>query len=195
MARQQPQAVRRRSPQSMPQARWPRPVPRTASTRWLGAQCRVRRWSGRCLMLLRLAARRSRSPGRGSYPYATGPRPVGRRPRSGQVRMRSPVWARYRETATPETDPPSTTHRPVLVPGRHRARPSRLRVTLPRCRPSPWCPSAATPTSPTYPARVRLRLPDRRIAAAVAAPARPGACSGIHRSAVPGPAVHHRAAE
>jgi hypothetical protein len=193
-ARQKPQAARRRSPRSMQQARWLRLVP-TASTRSLGTQRRVRRWSGRYLTPQCLATRRSWSPRRGPCPYATGPRPVGRRPRSGRAKMRlGPAW-RYRETATPETDPPSTTHRPVLVPGRPRARPSRLRVMLPRCRPSPWCPSAATPTSPTYPARVRLRLPDPQVAAAVAVPARPEACSGIHRAALPGPAVLHRAAE
>jgi hypothetical protein len=73
-----------------------------------------------------------------SCPCATGRRLVGRTPRWGRVEIRlGPAWVRYRGTATPETDPPSTFHRPV-VPGRHRARSSRLRVTLPRCRPSPW---------------------------------------------------------
>jgi hypothetical protein len=73
-----------------------------------------------------------------SCPCATGRRLVGRTPRWGRVEIRlGPAWVRYRGTATPETDPPSTFHRPV-IPGRHRARSSRLRGTLPRCRPSPW---------------------------------------------------------
>ena len=49
----------------------------------------------------------------------------GSAPRSGRLELRlGPAWARYRDTATPETDPPSTTHRPALVPGRYRARSS-----------------------------------------------------------------------
>ena len=73
----------------------------------------------------------------GSCPYATGRRLVGLIPRWGRGEIRlGPAWVRYRGTASPETDPPSTFHRPVLVPGRHRARSSRLRVTLPRCQPS-----------------------------------------------------------
>ena len=116
---------------------------------------------------MRLTTRRWVPPGRWSCPCATGRRPVGPSPRSGQVEMRlGPAWVRYRETATPETDPPSAFHRPVLIPGRHRARSSRLRVTLPRCWPCPWCPPAAMPTSPTYPARVRLRLRCPQVAAA-----------------------------
>jgi hypothetical protein len=118
-----------------------------------------------------------RSPHWRSYPCATEPSPVGRRPRLGRVELRlGPAWVRYRGTATPETDPPSTFHRPVLVPGRHRARSSRPRVTLPRCRPSPWCSPAATPTSPTYPALVPLRLPDPWTSVAAADRVRPGAC-------------------
>jgi hypothetical protein len=144
-------------------------------------------------LAMRLATRRWMSPGRWSC--ATGRRPVGPSPRSGQVEMRlGPAWVRYRESATPETDPPSTFHRPVLIPGRHRARPSRLRVTLPRCWSCPWCPPAAMPTSPTYPARVRLRLRGPQVAAAVV-PARRGACSGIRRDGLPVPAVLHRVAE
>jgi hypothetical protein len=131
---------------------------------------------------------------RGSCPCATGRRLVGRSPRWGRVEIRlGPAWARYRGTATPETDPPSTFHRPVLVPGRHRARSSRLRVTLPRCRPSPWLPSAAMPTAPISPARVRLLLPGL-LPCVAGIPARQGSCSGNHPCA-PGPAVLHRVAD
>jgi hypothetical protein len=134
-------------------------------------------------------------PGQGSCPCATGPRPAGQLPRLGRLEIRlGPAWVRYRETATPETDPPSRSHRPVLVPGRPRARPSRLRVTLPRCRPSPWCPSTAMPIAPTYPARVRLRLPGSLFVAGAGVLARPRACSGIRPSAVRGPAVLYRVA-
>jgi hypothetical protein len=137
----------------------------------------------------------SRSPRWRSCPCATEPSPVGRHPRLGRVEIRlGPGWVRYRETATPETDPLSTFHRPVLVPGRHRARSSRLRVTLPRCRPSPWCSPAAMPTSPTYPALAPVR-PDPWSSAAAAAQARPGACSGTRPYALPGPAVLHRVAD
>jgi len=83
----------------------------------------------------------------------------------------------------------------VLVPGRHRARSSRLRVTLPRCRPSPWCSPAAMPTSPTYPALAPVRPPDPWSSAAAAVQARPGACSGTRPYALPGPAVLHRVAD
>jgi hypothetical protein len=138
----------------------------------------------------------SGSPRRRPCPRATEPRPAGRLPRLGRVEIRlGPAWVRYRESAIPETDPPSPFHRPVLVPGRHRARSSRLRVTLPRCRPCPWCSPAATPTSPTYPARVRLPRPYPRPSVAVAARVRPRACSGIRPCALPGPAVLHRVAE
>jgi hypothetical protein len=130
----------------------------------------------------------------GSCPCATGRRLAGRTPRWGQVEIRlGPAWVRYRGTATPETDPPSTFHRPVLVPGRHRARSSRLRVTLPRCRPSPWSPSAAMPTAPISPARVRLPL-DGPQPCVAGIPARQGACSG-NRPCAPGPAVLHRVAD
>jgi hypothetical protein len=55
-------------------------------------------------------------PGRRPYPCATGQRPVDRLPRLGRLELRlGPAWARYRDTATPETDPPSTFHHPVLV--------------------------------------------------------------------------------
>jgi hypothetical protein len=147
------------------------------------------------LATVRLASRRGRCPRRSPCPCSTEPRPVGRLPRSGRVEIRlGPAWVRYRGTATPETDPPSTFHRPVLVPGRHRARASRLRVTYPRCRSCPWCPSATTPTSPTYPARVRPLLLDPWPSVA-AVQARPGACSGIPRPALHRPAVLHRVAE
>jgi hypothetical protein len=110
-------------------------------------------------------------------PCATEPRPVGRNPRLGGVEIRlGPARVRYRETATPETDPPSTFHRPVLVPGRHRARSARPRVTLRRYRPSPWCWPAATPTSPAYPAVGPLRQADPWSSAAAAVRVRPGAC-------------------
>ena len=133
--------------------------------------------------------------GRGSCPCATERIPVGRLPRLGRGVIRlGPAWVRYRETATPETDPPSAFHRPVLIPGRHRARSSRLRVTLPRCRPSPRCPSAATPTAPIYPARVRLLLRDPQSYVDGAIPVRPAACSGIRPCALLGPAVPHRVA-
>jgi hypothetical protein len=127
-----------------------------------------------------------------SCPCATGPRLVGRTPRWGRVEIRlGPAWVRYRGTATPETDPPSTFHRPV-VPGRHRARFSRLRVTLPRCRPSLWYPPAAMPTAPIPPARVRLLR--GLLLCVVGIPARQGACSGS-RPCAPGPAVLHRVAD
>jgi hypothetical protein len=136
------------------------------------------------------------APGRGSCPYATGRRPVGRLPRLGRGEIRlGPAWVRYRETATPETDPPSAFHRPVLIPGRHRARSSRLRVTLPRCRPSPRCPSAAMPTAPIPPARVRLLLHDPWSDVAGAVLVRPAACSGIRPCALLGLAVPHRVAD
>ena len=148
------------------------------------------------MLVMRLATRQALPPGRWSCPCATGLNPVGPSPRLGQLEMRlGPAWVRYRETATPETDPPSAFHRPVLILERHRARSSRLRVTLPRCRPSPWCPPAAMPTSPTYPARVRLRLRGPQVAAAVAVPGRRGACSEIHPSVLPAPAVLHRVAD
>jgi hypothetical protein len=119
---------------------------------------------------------RSRPP-RWSCPCATEPRPVGRPPRSGRVEIRlGPAWVRYRGTATPETDPPSTFHRPVLVPGRHRARSSRPRVTLPRYRPCPWWSPAAMPTSPTDPAFVPRRLPDPWSSSVASARVRPRAC-------------------
>ena len=83
-----------------------------------------------------MATRTALPPGRWSCPRATGLRPVGPSPRLGQLEMRlGPARVRYRETATPETDPPSAFHRPVLILERRRARSSRLRVTLPRCRP------------------------------------------------------------
>jgi hypothetical protein len=114
-------------------------------------------------------------PGPPSCPCATGPRPVGRFPRSGRVEIRlGPAWVRYRGTATPETDPPATFHRPVLIPGRRHARSARLRVNVPRCRPYPRCPPAATPASPNYPARVRPALPCSWFAAGT--PMRRGAC-------------------
>ncbi len=120
---------------------------------------------------------RLRSPRWWSCPCATEPIPAGRHPRSGRVEIRpGPAGARYRDTATPETGSPSTFHRPVLVPGRHRARSSRPRVTLPRCRPSPWCPPAAMPTSPTDPALVPVRLPDLWCSGGAAARVRTGAC-------------------
>jgi hypothetical protein len=142
------------------------------------------------------ATRRWRPPGRGSCPCATGRRPVGRFPRLGRVEFRlGPAWVRYRESATPETDPPSAFHRPVLVPRRHRARSSRLRVTLPRCRPSPRCPSAAMPTAPIYPARVRPLLLGPRLSVVGAGPVRPAACSGIRPCVPLGLAVPHRVAD
>jgi hypothetical protein len=139
---------------------------------------------------------RSWALGRASCPRATGRRPVGRLPRLGRVEIQlGPAWVRYRETPTPETDPPSTFHRPVLVPGRHRGRSSRLRVTLPRCRPSPRCPPAAMPTAPIYPARVRLLLRGLRFSVAGAVQVQPGACSGIRPCVLLGPAVPHRVAD
>jgi hypothetical protein len=136
----------------------------------------------------------SRSPGRWSCPCATGHCPAGQPPRSGRLELRlGPAWVRYRGSAAPQTDPPSTFHRPVLVPGRYRARSSRLRVTLPRYRPSLWrWPSAAMPTSPTCPARVRLP-PDPR--SYVVVPRRQGACLGNRPFALLGPAVLHRVAD
>ena len=190
-----PARHRARTLQWMLALRWRR---RRSETMWrLDDRYPVRRrWAPRSLNLaMRLTTRRWVPPGRWSRPCATGRRPVGPSPRSGQVVMRlGPAWVRYRETATPQTDPPSAFHRPVLIPGRHRARSSRLRVTLPRCWPCPWCPPAAMPTSPTYPARVRLRLRCPQVAAA-AVPARRGACSGIRRNGLPAPAVLHRVAE
>ena len=123
--------------------------------------------------------RRSADLGRwGSSPCATGRRLVGRIPRWGRLEIRlGPAWVRYRGTATPETDPPSTFHRPVLVSGRHRARSSRLRLALPRCRPAPWCLPAAMPTAPISPARVRLLLTGF-LPGVAGTPARQGACSG-----------------
>jgi hypothetical protein len=144
---------------------------------WTPTPCCVRVGSGRSgAAMACLPAWRSRPPRWSSCPYATGPSAVGRRPRLGRVEIRlGPAWARYRDTATPETDPPSTFHRPVLVPGRHRARSSRPRVILPRYRPSPWCAPAATPASPTYPALAPLRLPAPWSSAA-AVQVRPRAC-------------------
>jgi hypothetical protein len=141
-------------------------------------------------------APRPSAPGQASCPCATGRSPVGQTPRLGRVEtLLNPARLRYRGTATPETDPPATSHRPVLVSGWHRARPSRLRVTLPRCRPSPWCLPAATPTSPMSPARVPLVLPGARPLAGAVAPVRPTVGSGIRPSALLGPAVLHRVVE
>ena len=143
-----------------------------------------------------LATWRCWAPGRGSYPYATGRRPVGRFPRLGQVELRlGPAWVRYRETATPETGSPSVFHRPVMVPCRHRARFSRLRVMTPRCRPPRRCPPAARPTAPIYPARVRLLLPCPRFHVAGAVPVQPTTCSGTRPCALLEPAVPHRVAD
>jgi hypothetical protein len=137
----------------------------------------IRYWVGPVLQVLGRATGKDRDPGRVPCPCATGRHPVGRSPRLGRVEIRlGPAWVRYRESATPETDPPSTFHRPVLIPGRHRARSSRLRVTLPRCRPCPWCPPAAMPTSPNYPAGVRSLQPDPRSCCAAAGLTRRGAC-------------------
>ena len=159
----------------------------SCAQRWLGREAAPTDWP---------ATWRWWAPGRGSCPCATGRRPVGRLPRLGRVEIRlGPAWVRYRETATPETDPPSTFHRPVLVPGRHRGRSSRLRVTLPRCRPSPRCPPAAMPTAPIYPARVRLLLRGLRFSVAGAVQVQPGACSGIRPCVLLGPAVPHRVAD
>jgi hypothetical protein len=145
---------------------------------------------------VRAATPETCSPGRRSCPCATERPPVDRPPRWGRVELRlGPAWVRYRESATPETDPPSTFHRPVLIPGRHRARSSRLRVTLPRYRPCPWCPPAATPTSPDTPARARLLAPASRLWFVVQAQARRGACEEIRPYARLGPAVLHRVAE
>jgi hypothetical protein len=128
---------------------------------------------------------------RGSCPCATGRRLVGRSPRSGRVEIRlGPAWVRYRGTATPETDPPSVVHRPVLVAGRHRARSPRLRVTLPRYQPCSWWPLAAMPAAPMSPAGLLLL----DLQSYVAVPARPGACSGTPACAPLGPAVLHRVA-
>ena len=81
---------------------------------------------------LRLACGGSRPPRSWLCRYAPGRHPVGRIPRLGRVETRlGPAWVRYRHTATPEHDPPSTSRGRVLVPGRHRARLSRPRVTLP----------------------------------------------------------------
>jgi hypothetical protein len=158
-----------------------------------GGPARSCRWGAAATV--RLVDGRSCPPRRWPCPCSTEQRPVGRPPRLGRVEIRlGPAWVRYRETATPETDPPSTFHRPVLVPSQHRARFARLRVTLPRCRLCPWCSPAATPTSPTYPARVRLLLPGPRPSVA-AIRVRPGACSGIHPCVPHGPAVLHRVAE
>jgi hypothetical protein len=123
------------------------------------------------------AACRSQPPRCSSCPRATEPSPVGRHPKLGRLEIQlGPAWVRYREPATPQTDPPSTFHRPVLVPGRHRARSPRPRVTLPGCRPSPWCSPATPPTSPTYPALVPPRLPGPWPSVASAVRGRPGAC-------------------
>jgi hypothetical protein len=143
-----------------------------------------------------LATWRRWAPGRCSCPCATERRPVGRFPRLGRVELRlGPAWVRYRETATPETGSPSVFHRPVMVPCRHRARSSRLRVMLPRCRPPRRCPPAARPTAPIYPARVRLLLRCPRLCVAGAVPVRPAACSGTRPCALLGPAVPHRVAD
>jgi len=160
------------------------------------ANCARRRLGREAAPAVWLATRRRRPPGRCSYPCATERRPVGRFPRLGQVELRlGAAWVRYRETATPETGSPSVFHRPVMVPCRHRARSSRLRVMLPRCRPPRRCPSAAMPTASIYPARVRLLLRCPRFCVADAVPVRPAACSGTRPCALLGPAVPHRVAD
>ena len=192
-----PRLVRRRSLTGRPQRRsrswgdqcramamWRRNPPEARASparRRLGREVSSSGW---------LVTRRWGAPDRASCPSATGPRPVGRLPRLGRVEIRlGPAWVRYRETATPETDPPSTSRRPVLVPGRHRERSSRLWVTLPRC------PPAAMPTAPIYPARLRLFLRGLRFCVAGAIPVRPGACSGIRPCVLLGPALPHRVAD
>ena len=160
------------------------------------ANCARRRLGREAAPAVWLATRRRRPPGRCSYPCATERRPVGRFPRLGQVELRlGPAWVRYRGTATPETDPPSTFHRPVLIPGRHRARSSRPRVTLLRYRPSPWWLPAAMPTSPTYRALVPRSLPDPWFSFVASARVRPGACRGTRQCALHRPAVLHRVAD
>jgi hypothetical protein len=160
------------------------------------ANCARRRLGREAAPAVWLATWRRWAPGRCSYPCATGRRPVGRFPRLGQLELRlGPAWVRYRETATPETGSPSVFHRPVMVPCRHRARSSRLRVMLPRCRPPRRCRSAAMPTAPIYPARVRLLLRCLRFCVAGAVPVRPAACSGTRPCALLGPAVPHRVAD
>ena len=159
------------------------------------ANCACRRLGPEAAPVVWLATRILWAPGRDSCPCATERRPVGLFPRLGRVDLLlSPAWVRYRETATPETDPPSAFHRPV-VPCRHRARSSRLRVMLPRCRPPRRCPSTAMPTAPIYPARVRLRLRGLRFCVAGAVPVRTAVCSGTRPCALLGPAVPHRVAD
>jgi hypothetical protein len=160
------------------------------------ASCARRRLGRKAAPAVWLATWGCWTPGRGSYPCATERRPVGRFPRLGRVDLLlGPAWVRYRETATPETGSPSAFHRPVMVPCRHRARSSRLRVMLPRCRPPRRRASTAMPTAPIYPARVRLRLRGLRFCVAGAVPVRPAACSGTRPCALLGPAVHHRVAD
>jgi hypothetical protein len=185
-----PRTTRRRSrhPQELGMSAWALPYPRRAAllagrpALWLS-----RPWMPRCVPARSFhsgsaatadpAACRSQPPRCSPCPCATEPSPVGRHPKLGRLEIQlGRAWVRYRGPATPETDPPSTFHRPALVPGRHRARSSRPRVTLPRCRPSPWCSPAATPTSLTYPALVPPRPPDPEPSVASAVRVRPGAC-------------------
>ena len=103
-------------------------------------------------------------------------------PRLGRVEIRlGPAWVRYRGAA-------SLIRRRRLTVGAGSGmapRPpfSRLRVTLPRCWPSRWCPSTAMPTAPTCPARLRL-LGSPALAVAVI-PARPGAAQESARTGFP----------
>lgn len=120
-----------------------------------------------------------------------------RLPRSGRVEIRlGPAWVRCRGTATPETDPPSTSHRPALIPRRRRARSSRPRVTLARPLPCRWWAPVAMPAPPDCPAaRVHLPVPRSQPCSVVAAPERRGACRTARPFASSGPAARHAVAE
>ena len=120
-----------------------------------------------------------------------------RLPRSGRVEIRlGPAWVRCRGTATPETDPPSTSHRPALIPRRRRARSSRPRVTLARPLPCRWWAPVAMPAPPDcLAARVRLLVPRSGSCSVVAAPERRGACRTARPCASSGPAARHEVAE
>ena len=136
----------------------------------------------------------SRSPGRRPSPCATGCCPVGRLP----DRVGSSFGWVLPGRGIAIRPLPRLIHRrrlTVLCWSQDDTAPApRLRVSLPQCRSSPWRPPAAMPTSPTYPAGVRLEPPGLRTCVVVV-PVRQGACSGIRPCALHGPAVLHRVAD
>ena len=114
--------------------------------------------------------------------------------RLGRLEIRlGPARVWYRETATPETDPPSTSHRPVRVPGRPRppfspagdasAMPALSVVSVGGDADHTDFPCSRSPSPAWFPAPGRRRSPSAA-----------RGITGIRPSAFRGPAVLHRVA-